>query len=243
MLRATMTLTLSLTTRRAERRLLLATVLAAAALLAWDASGLDMAVAAWAGGPDGFAWREHWLLTAVMHSGMRYLAWGLALALCLGVWWPVGPLRALPMSRRLQLAVGVLLATAVVSLLKATNPASCPWDLAAFGGVARPVSHWAWWSAPAGAAGHCFPAGHASAGFAFVSGFFAFRGHAPALARRWLLVALGAGLLLGLAQQWRGAHFMSHTLWSGWACWCTAWALDALHGQAVRRGLVGAEAA
>ena len=43
----------------------------------------------------------------------------------------------------------------------------------------------------------------------------------------WALAALAAGLLLGLGQQWRGAHFMSHTLWSGWLCWCLAWSLDA----------------
>jgi membrane-associated PAP2 superfamily phosphatase len=49
----------------------------------------------------------------------------------------------------------------------------------------------------------------------------------PALARGWLAAAVAAGLVLGLAQQWRGAHFMSHTLWSGWVCWCVAWALDA----------------
>lgn len=241
MLRATMPATLPLP--RTERHLLLLTAATALALLAWDASGWDMALAHWAGGPDGFAWRRHWLLSGVMHGGMRLLAWALVLALCLGVWWPWGALRALPVSRRLQLAGGVLAATAAVSLLKAVNPASCPWDLAAFGGVAQPVSHWAWWMAPVGAGGHCFPAGHASAGFAFVSGFFAFRGHAPAQARRWLAAALGAGLLLGLAQQWRGAHFMSHTLWSGWACWCIAWGMDLLHDHAVRRAPAGAEVA
>ena len=44
-----------------------------------------------------------------------------------------------------------------------------------------------------------------------------------------MLAALAAGLLLGLSQQWRGAHFMSHTLWTGWVCWCLAWGLDGLH--------------
>jgi len=43
--------------------------------------------------------------------------------------------------------------------------------------------------------------------------------------------ALAAGLVLGLAQQARGAHFMSHTLWSGWVCWCVAWAVDAAARQ------------
>ena len=35
-----------------------------------------------------------------------------------------------------------------------------------------------------------------------------------------------AGLLLGLAQQVRGAHYMSHTLWTAWFCWATAAGLD-----------------
>ena len=31
---------------------------------------------------------------------------------------------------------------------------------------------------------------------------------------------------MGLAQQMRGAHFMSHTLWTGWLCWTTGWLVD-----------------
>jgi membrane-associated PAP2 superfamily phosphatase len=33
--------------------------------------------------------------------------------------------------------------------------------------------------------------------------------------------------VLGLAQQWRGAHFMSHTLWSAAVCWMIAWLVHA----------------
>jgi membrane-associated PAP2 superfamily phosphatase len=80
---------------------------------------------------------------------------------------------------------------------------------------------------PDGGAGHCFPAGHASSGFAFVGGFFAFRKTDPGIARKWLLAALLAGLVLGIAQQLRGAHFMSHTLWTGFICWTLAFAIDA----------------
>jgi membrane-associated PAP2 superfamily phosphatase len=128
-------------------------------------------------------------------------------------------------ARRLQLAGGVLLTVLCISLLKSVSPAACPWDLVAYGGAAQPVSHWHLW-APTAAGGRCFPAGHASAGFAFIGGYFVFRDRSPALARRWLIAALAAGLVLGLTQQWRGAHFMSHTLWSGWFCWCLAWGVD-----------------
>jgi membrane-associated PAP2 superfamily phosphatase len=213
----------------ADRPLILITAALALVFLGWEASGGDMLLAGWAGTAGGFALRDTWLLSNVMHEGARRLAWALALGLCLGVWWPLGPLRALAMSRRLQLAGSVLVSVLAVSAFKSFNPAFCPWDLAAFGGKAQPVSHWLLWVRPAGGGGHCFPAGHASAGFGFIGGWFVFRRPAPALARRWLVAALVAGLLLGLSQQWRGAHFMSHTLWSGWLCWCIAWALDLAH--------------
>ena len=114
-----------------------------------------------------------------------------------------------------------------MSLLKGISVTSCPWDLQAFGGVARYVSHWSLLGD--GGAGHCFPAGHAASGFAFVSGYFAFRKHDQVLARRWLTAALAAGFALGIAQQLRGAHFMSHTLWTAWICWTLCGVLDGLH--------------
>lgn len=212
----------------APRRLWLVTAGLGLLFLAWEAAGGDRWLADMAGDAGGFPLRSHWLLEGVLHGGGRIVAWALALALCLGAWWPVGLLRQVSLAQRLQLAGGVLLSVAAVALLKAGNPTACPWSLTAYGGLVEPVSHWAWWVTPASGRGGCFPAGHASAGFAFVGGWFVFREVAPAFARRWLLVALAAGLLLGLSQQWRGAHFMSHTLWSGWLCWCLAWALDSL---------------
>ncbi|HSV79159.1 MAG TPA: phosphatase PAP2 family protein [Ramlibacter sp.] len=193
--------------------------------LAWDASGADLPLARLAGSASGFPWREHWLLTEVLHEGARRFAWLLAVGLCRAVWWPVDPLARLPFAARLRLAVSALAGVLAITLLKAASSTSCPWDLAQFGGVAHLVSHW---SAQAdGGAGRCFPAGHAASGFSFAAGYFAFETEDPPLARAWLATSLGTGLLLGLAQQWRGAHFMSHTLWSAAVCWCTAHAIAA----------------
>lgn len=72
--------------------------------LAWDASGLDLPLARLAGSASGFPWRDHWLLSGVLHEGGRALAWLLALALCLSVWWPVGPMARTGLSERLLLA-------------------------------------------------------------------------------------------------------------------------------------------
>ncbi|HET8748721.1 MAG TPA: phosphatase PAP2 family protein [Ramlibacter sp.] len=193
--------------------------------LAWDASGLDLPLARLAGSAAGFALREHWLLAGVAHEGARRVAWLLALALCLGVWWPIGPLARLTQGERTQLALTTLLGALAVAILKAGSHTSCPWELGEFGGLAQYASHWS--LRPDGGAGHCFPAGHAASGFTFVGGYFAFRRSDAQRARAWLVGALAAGLLLGLAQQWRGAHFMSHTLWSAAVCWATACVVDA----------------
>ena len=53
-----------------------------------------------------------------------------------------------------------------------------------------------------------------------MTGFFAFRKAAPKRAYFYL----GAGLILGFAMGWaqmmRGAHFLSHNLWTAWVVWC-----------------------
>lgn len=211
-----------------NRQLAAITAALALLLLAWDFSGLDLPLAHWFGGPAGFPWRDHVLLTDVLHDGAKRLAWVLVLLLCVAVWWPVGALGRLTFHRRLQLAVSSLLAVLAVSALKSVSSSSCPWGLADFGGVAHYTPHWAHVFASDGGSGRCFPAGHAASGFAFVGGYFVFRETAPAIARRWLAVSLLAGAVLGLAQQMRGAHFTSHTLWTAFICWCVAWAIDGL---------------
>ncbi len=188
----------------------------------WDLSGLDFALAHLAGTPQGFAWRDDWWLTTVLHDGARYAAWAVVVTLCAMVVWPAGGFERLPFKRRLQMPAVALLATALVSLLKFGNGTSCPWDMAAFGGVAHPVWHWRGWTTADGGGGHCFPAGHATAGFAWFGGWFAWRDESVRVAARWLLAALLVGTLLGVSQQWRGAHFASHTLWSAWLCWMLA---------------------
>lgn len=197
-----------------------------AAVLAWDLTGLDLPMARWFGSATGFALREHWLFANVLHQQARMLGWLVALVLLVLWWRPVGAHRSLNVRQRGQLLITPLVATLVISLLKQASHASCPWDLNEFGGSAHPVVHWLAFVQGDGGPGHCFPAGHAVTGFGFVGGYFVFRDHKPRLARCWLWAALSSGLVLGLAQQVRGAHYMSHTLWSAWLSFGLAAGLD-----------------
>lgn len=214
-------------------KIALITLASAMLLLAWDASGLDLYLASLAGTPAGFPWQDHWFWKGVMHERVRQIYWLPELALIVAIFFPFGPVRAVPVHRRIQLAAGTLVALLLVSSIKLHSHTSCPWDLQEFGGLARYVSHWS--GALDGGSGSCFPAGHASAGFAYIGGFFVFRRILPGVARRWLLACLIAGLALGLAQQLRGAHFMSHTLWTAWLCWLSAWMIDLLVTRAASR--------
>ncbi|BEP36218.1 phosphatase PAP2 family protein [Variovorax sp. V59] len=201
------------------------TFLALVLLLAWDATGGDLALARLAGTPVGFPWRDNAFLVHVMHEGAKDLSWLFVIALFAAIRWPLGVLRQLPVRARAQLAFTVLLSVVAISLLKHASHTSCPWDLKEFGGAASHVSHWAW-KVYDGGAGGCFPAGHASAAFAYVGGYFVLRRVSPRVAILWLCASLAAGLLLGLSQQLRGAHYMSHTLWTAWICWVVGFAID-----------------
>ncbi|MBS0340486.1 MAG: phosphatase PAP2 family protein [Proteobacteria bacterium] len=201
------------------------TLLALPLLLLWDASGLDLPLAGLFGTRAGFALRDNWFLVQIMHEVTKALIWVMVLLLLAGIAWPVGFLRRLERSERVQLALGVVVSVVVISLIKYGSRTSCPWDVDTFGGVARYVSHWSWGRFDGGP-GKCFPAGHASAGFAFLGGYFLLARRVPEVARWWLACAVFGGLALGLAQQARGAHYMSHTLWTAWICWTTGLLID-----------------
>ncbi|MDP9894449.1 membrane-associated PAP2 superfamily phosphatase [Variovorax boronicumulans] len=200
-------------------------MLALALLMIWDASHGDLLLARMAGTPMGFPWRENPFLVHVMHEGARNLSWLLVIGLFVAIRWPLGLLRKLPTRDRVQLAVTVLASVLAVSAIKHFSDTSCPWDLNEFGGVAHYVSHWSWGVGDGGPGG-CFPAGHASAAFAYVGGYFVLRRASARAAFIWLGVAVVAGLVLGFAQQLRGAHYMSHTLWTAWVCWVVGFAID-----------------
>lgn len=173
---------------------------------------------------EGGQWglRDAWLTSHLVHRGGKNLSTLAALLVMLALLRacfhaPWKPLRR-PL---LYLLLAVGLSTGVVALLKSMTQMDCPWDLQRYGGLRPFISLWQ--SRPV-MLGHaaCFPAGHASAGYAWVAlYFFALR-----LRPQWrwhaLGTALAAGLVFGISQQLRGAHFLSHDLGSLAVSWSVA---------------------
>lgn len=191
----------------------------------WEWSGLDLSALRQWGDASGFAWREAWLTSKLLHEGGRMLAWVILALMVLDAWrlWLDGPSRR----ERVQAIAASLLAVLLVPSIKRVSSTSCPWDLAEFGGVASYVPHWQL-GVLDGGSGHCFPSGHAAAGFAFFSLYLLWRGHRPGLARALLVGVLLMGLLFGWAQLARGAHYPSHSLWSAWLCWVLVWLMHSV---------------
>jgi membrane-associated PAP2 superfamily phosphatase len=204
------------------------TLVALAGLLAWDASGLDPTVARWVGSSTGFAWRDAWWTSRLLHDGGRWAAWALLGALVVAALrTPAAPTGGPTRGERWRWLAVMLASVVAVPALKRFSLTSCPWDQAEFGGTARYVSHWQFGLADGGP-GHCFPSGHAVAAFGFFGLYFMWRDHDPRRAHAWLRVVVVAGLAFGAAQLLRGAHYPSHTLWSAWLCWTISAA--AAHG-------------
>lgn len=176
-----------------------------------------------------YAWQGHrWALKdafatqVLIHIGGRDLS--AAVWLAVAVAWAVARLRAglAPLRKPLAyLLLSTLLATALVAWVKSWSNMDCPWDLLRYGGD-RPYVGLLGLRPVGLSRGVCFPAGHASGGYAWMALYFFFLTVRPRL--RWFGLAIGvaAGLLFGIGQQLRGAHFLSHDLWTATICWLSA---------------------
>lgn len=210
-----------------------ALALGLAALLAWDASGLDLWAMRRVGHAAGFAWRDSWFTTQLVHQGGRMLSWGVMVCIVLVNLRPT-LLPRLNRRDRLSWLLITLLCVAVVSLVKRVSLTSCPWDLTEFGGTAQYVSHWAFGRRDGGG-GHCFPSGHASAAFAFLCGGWALRRGYPRAASTWVACVVALGVVYGVGQMLRGAHYPSHTIWTAWICWAVTVAATSVAPGRIRR--------
>jgi len=176
---------------------------------------------------EGGRWalRDSFITTRVLHSGgkaLSMLAWCATLVLALK---SIRNPRWKPLRRPLfALLLSIALSSLLVSVLKHTTGMDCPWSAAPYGGP-HPYFNLFEGAPPGIKPNGCFPAGQASAGYGWVALYFFFASVRPAWRYRGLAVGIGAGAILGIAQQLRGAHYLSHDVWTLAISWFVALAI------------------
>lgn len=197
-----------------------------------DLSGLDLLLSRpfYDAASGGFPLMNEWWLAAAGHTGLKRLSLLAWLATMLAAAFAPARLAAwrAPLAEAALLMAGCAL---LVLWMRGLSAHSCPWDLAGFGGQAAHFTLGAAVPADPGP-GRCMPAAHPSSGFALFGLYFALREFRPRVARIVLALAWTLGLLATFVQVARGAHFVSHALWTAWLCWGTAWAAHAAIARA-----------
>lgn len=172
-------------------------------------------------------YRSSWLTKDVLHDGAHDV---IVLIFISMFFFFIATLFNTRLKKYRRISAYILLASLsgfiIVGILKSTTHMYTPWDLQMFGGqypnirlfdsVAENLP-----------VGHAFPAGHASGGYALLSFFFAARQHQHRYSLYLLYGAMFIGLLLGIDQQVRGAHLLSHDLFTVAICWfaCIFWSM------------------
>lgn len=169
-------------------------------------------------------YRDDWLLQTIIHKKGRTAIYVFGIGMLIG--WLLSyrtNSRLLPYRKALAfLVVAGISGPLIVTYLKSHTHIYCPWDLTLFGGTKPHVllfDH----IPNTLSIGHCFPAGHSSLGFTLVNFYFFFWLVKPQYKFYGLAMSLMIGTVFGITQQIRGAHFLSHDVFTLAICWfCSA---------------------
>lgn len=160
----------------------------------------------------------HWLLEKSLHPWAYYIfyllpKWLLSLFSVFLLFQGVNSFRNGNKRRALQYGLVFLtlaLVPLLISIIKNISLVPCPYNLVEYGGTVEAESIIQFILLRNSTEGSCFPAGHASGGFALLGLVFLARDHKEFW--RYLFLANGLGFVMGIYQQARGAHFLSHNL-------------------------------
>ncbi len=187
-------------------------------------SGLDLIVAQWfySAPAHGFPLRTSRALEILGHRLVLVFPVAVATAAAAGAiasrWLAVlRPWRGVLWATALTCAVGQV----VIGQLKHYTALPRPYDLSMFGGYAPLPDHF--WAVSRREGAGALPSGHAGAGYALLSLYFAGWAAGRPL-WRWTGLAIGivAGVGFSAVRVAQGAHFLSQTLWSAAIMWCVA---------------------
>jgi membrane-associated PAP2 superfamily phosphatase len=216
---------------RGQLRWLLA--MAALMLAVFGATDVDRAIAGafYDAAQRKFPLTDAWLLKSVLHDAARdasTLGWLAVLgASCMAFWSKRLSVLRLHRHELAFVAAALLTVASTVGALKHFSPHACPWDVTDFGGLAvyRPLLGVATAALPVPG---CMPAAHPLVGYAWLCVGLVLYPASRARARSAWLAAGTLGTVFGFVQMARGAHFLSHVLWSAWVTWALELALLAV---------------
>jgi membrane-associated PAP2 superfamily phosphatase len=161
-----------------------------------------------------------WLLHFALYDGIKILLVLVAFALLINLLFFRKHSLIQQYHQGLRIVLfSLILIPATIGALKDTTNIACPKDTVVYGGALPYVKVFE--SYPAGQQPkeqqRCFPAGHASGGFALMSLYFLF--HSERNRRRALLFGIVAGSLMGGYKMLIGDHFLSHTVVTMISAW------------------------
>jgi membrane-associated PAP2 superfamily phosphatase len=213
-----------LTTLEVRNWYFLASFAFLAAVAVLEFGGGDLVFADWLFRLQGGSWQlqDAWITNNLIHDQGRNLVGIVLLSILLAIAlsFVMTPLRAYR-GDLIYVLVTALASVAIVNILKETTHVDCPWDLTRYGGDKLYASLFE--GVPVNQEpGRCFPAGHASGAYCWLGLFFIVRRRFPSLQWQTLAGVMTVGLVFGAAQQLRGAHFLSHDIWTIYLCWMTA---------------------
>ena len=185
----------------------------------WDLPIGDFIYEMEGGNGNKFPLEHNFFTEAVMHTGGKYFS------MLIGVIFIILLIKCFTEKKYYSLRVPVIFVTlatvlplVTISLLKSWTHVDCPWDLSRYGGdnpyipIFEP--HPGTFEVNRG-----FPASHSASGFMWISLYFFFMAVNPKYRHKGLAFGLILGVLYGIGQQLRGAHFLSHDIWSLAICW------------------------
>ncbi|MCW8869352.1 MAG: phosphatase PAP2 family protein [Proteobacteria bacterium] len=202
-------------------------ILALTAFIVIKVYDVDFILADFIYGHVKWRYQNNLVTEYLLHRGGRYLAimCYLGIIYTLVLKWRTGK-ESETVYHLLILALTIALSVILVAVLKRLFEADCPWDLLRYGGN-KPYFSLLNYDPKYLPSAHCFPASHASVGFSWLALFFYLKVRAKSMASKKrpvlvLFIVLVIGFVFGMAQQFRGAHFISHDVVSLIICLITS---------------------
>lgn len=182
--------------------------------------GIDLRLADYFYALEGGYWalKDAWITSTLIHKIGKYLSLLMALFIFTALTLSYFHQKTKPYRRELTyLLFAAGGSSALIGFIKSISHESCAWDFSRYGGTAEYATVFT--QLLHGTGHDCFPAGHASGGYAWLALYFL----GVHMHSRWRWAGLGfalvVGVVFGFSQQLRGAHFISHDLWTLGICW------------------------